>query len=169
MRTAFSAFTLAALAFGQAPPATPPRGGVVSAGAGNPYARAAQLPARILRFTADSVSDSVSIKPGQSVTLAWATENQSGTTLEPGLGTVTARGTKLVTPAATTTYTLSVRGPNNQVITRELKIIVAGTTEVTAASRQRRRKSLACPMGSRIFPESTTRSSLARFFREGRL
>jgi hypothetical protein len=117
------------------PPQAPPQTGVVSAGSGNPYARAAQLPARILRFDADNVS----LKPGQSATLTWATENPSNTTIEPELGVVRARGSKQVTPAATTTYTLTVRGPNNQVITKELKISVAGTTEVspTAAAGQR--------------------------------
>jgi hypothetical protein len=122
------AFTLASLASGQAPPA--PQSGVVSAGPGNSYARAAQLPARILRFAADSAS----LQPGQSATLTWAMENPSAATIEPGLGPVTARGSKVVTPAATTTYTLTVRGPNNQTITKEIKIVVAGTAELTASA-----------------------------------
>lgn len=122
------ASTLCCFTSAQAPPA-PQQSGVVSAGPGNPYARAAQLPARILKFTADSMS----IQPGQSVTLTWATENPSGSTIEPGLGTVLARGSKVMTPAATTTYTLSVRGPNNQTVTRDLKITVAGTKEVVAS------------------------------------
>jgi len=123
------ASTLCCFTSAQAPPA-PQQSGVVSAGQGNPYARAAQLPARILKFTADSMS----IQPGQSVTLTWATENPSGSTLEPGLGPVVARGSKAVTPAATTTYTLTVHGPNNQTVTRDLKITVAGTKEVVASA-----------------------------------
>ena len=106
----------------------PPKQGVVSAGSGNPYARAAQLPARISSFTAQPAS----IQPGQSATLSWATENQSGVTIEPGLGTVIARGSRQVSPGATTTYTLTVHGPNNQVLTKDLTVTVAGTSAVTA-------------------------------------
>ena len=64
-----------------------PAAGQTPAGTGNPYGRAAQLPARILNFTAQPAS----IQPGQSATLLWSTENQSGTTIEPGVGDVTAR------------------------------------------------------------------------------
>src|SRR5690348_13442236 len=101
---------------------------VVPAGAGNPYARAAQLPARILSFTAEPAS----LKPGQSTTLKWSTENQSSATLEPGVGTVVARGSRQLSPAATTTYTLTVHGPKDQVLTREVTVTVAGTTPLTA-------------------------------------
>ena len=100
-----------------------PKQGVVSAGSGNPYARAAQLPARIVRFTAQPAS----IKPGQTVTLSWVAENSSGTTVDPDLGVVTARGDRQLTPAATTTYTLTVHGPNNQVLTQDVTVTVAGT------------------------------------------
>jgi len=46
---------------------------------------------------------------------------------------VTARGSKQVKPSATTTYTLTVRGPNG-VETRSVKITVAGTVERAAAA-----------------------------------
>lgn len=134
-------FAVAGLACAQAPqPAQP---GVVPAGSGNPYARASQLPARILRFSADSQS----IKPGQTVTLTWAAENPADTTLEPGFGPVTPRGAKQVTPAATTTYVLTVRGPNNQVLTRELKIVVAGTKEAAPAAAGAQREVPRMPDG----------------------
>src|SRR5690348_4411079 len=118
LHTIFLAGTLVFAASGQ----------VVPAGAGNPYARAAQLPARILSFTAEPAS----IQPGQSTTLKWSTENQSSATLDPGVGTVVARGSRQVSPAATTTYTLTVHGPKDQVITRDVTVTVAGTTPVTA-------------------------------------
>ena len=71
------------------------------------YARAALLPARIAKFTAQPES----IQPGQSVTLTWATENPTGVTIDPAIGKVRPRGTKAVSPNATTTYTLTVTGP----------------------------------------------------------
>ena len=110
--------------------------GAVPAGSGNPYRRAAQLPARILNFTAEQTS----IRPGQSVVLKWETENQSGASIDPGVGVVTARGSRQVTPAATTTYTLTVHGANDQVITRDVTVTVAGTKPIaktTAATAKK--------------------------------
>src|SRR5262245_16858142 len=81
--------------------------------------RGCQLPAnfpcpdaRIMEFK----SDPASIKPGQSTVLTWAAENPGSMTITPGIGAVTARGSARVSPAATTTYTLSVAGgPNGEV------------------------------------------------------
>lgn len=117
---------LAGFAFGQAA-TPPPQPGVVSAGTGNPYQRARLLPARIMEFKAEPES----IQPGQSTTLSWSTENPVGVMLDPGVGKVTARGVEQITPKATTTYTLTVKGPNDQVLTRTLTVNVAGTTPLT--------------------------------------
>ena len=72
------------------------------------YQQAARLPARILDFKATPAS----IQPGQGAMLVWVTENPSSVTIDPELGSVIARGSKQVKPSATTTYTLTVRGPN---------------------------------------------------------
>ncbi len=130
--TAVLAAVLGAVAWGQTP-SEPPQQGVVSAGAGNPYQRARLLPARIMDFKAEPDS----IKPGQSVTLTWATENPTGVTLEPDAGRVTARGVQQFSPKVTTIYTLTVHGPNNEVLTRTVTVNVAGTApaaESTAAT-----------------------------------
>ena len=117
----------AGLAMAQAPPSpqtTPaPQPGAAPAPS---YQRAGQLPARIMDFKAEPAS----IQPGQSVTLTWSTENPSGLSIDPGLDRVTPRGVRQVSPARTTTYTLTVRGPNNQVLTRAVTVTVAGTTPV---------------------------------------
>lgn len=96
--------------------------GAVPAGKGNPYQRARQLPARLLSFTAEPSS----IQPGAPVTLEWATENPTGIVLEPGLGRVNARGSRQVFPSATTKYTLTVKGANDQVLTQSVTVTVAG-------------------------------------------
>jgi hypothetical protein len=93
--------------------------------------RGCQLPpsfpcpdARIMEFRADVLS----IKPGQSAVLSWAAENPGRMTISPGVGAATARGSARVSPAATTTYTLSVAGgPNGDVLTRSVTISVEGT------------------------------------------
>jgi len=81
-------------------------------------------PARIVTFEAKPSS----IKPGESALLVWATENPSGITIEPEIGAVAARGTRQVTPKATTTYTLALRGGDSKTVT----VTVAGTTPVNA-------------------------------------
>ena len=104
-RTLWAALGLLALSYAmlaQAPPAGQ---------AGTPGARGARggrgQPApspRIVTFEARPSS----IKPGESAVLVWGTENPAGAAIEPGIGAVTARGTKQVKPAATTTYTLTL-------------------------------------------------------------
>jgi hypothetical protein len=116
-------------------PATP-QSGVVSAGTGNPYQRAGQLPARIMDFKAEPAS----IQPGQKTTLTWSTENPTGTTIDPDLGRVTPRGVQQISPARTTTYTLTVRGPSNQVLTKTVTVTVAGTTPAETASANAAKK-----------------------------
>lgn len=114
----------AGLSVAQTPaPQTPPQSGVVSAGQGNPYMRARLLPARIMEFKVEPES----IQPGQSVVLSWSTEDPVGITLEPGPGRVVPRGSLQLTPKATTTYTLTVTGPNDQKLTRTVTVNVAGT------------------------------------------
>ena len=102
--------------------------GAVPAGKGNPYQRARQLPARLLSFTAEPAS----IQPGAPVTLEWATENPTGIVIEPGLGRVSARGSRQVFPTATTKYTLTVKGTNDQVLTQSVTVAVAGAAVSSA-------------------------------------
>lgn len=87
-------------------------------------------PARIMKFEAQPAS----VQPGQPVMLVWSTQNPSGVTISPTVGTVTPRGSKQVTPDRTTTYTLTVRGPNNTSLTQTVKVTVAGTTEADSSA-----------------------------------
>ena len=48
-----------------------------------------------------------SIAQGQSSTLSWTVSNAASVTIDQGIGTVTASGSTVVSPAATTTYTLT--------------------------------------------------------------
>jgi hypothetical protein len=117
---------------------------VVSIGAGqsvrteapNPEATSGAIqrrvapPARITEFTAQPAT----IRAGQQTLLVWATENPAGVTIEPGLGRVVPRGTRSVSPSATTTYTLTARGPNNQIITETATVTVAGPTAAASGA-----------------------------------
>jgi hypothetical protein len=75
---------------------------------------------QILRFEANPVS----IAPGQSSTLSWATSGASTVTIS-GLGTEPVNGSASVTPAATTTYTLTATSADGKSVTAPVTVIVA--------------------------------------------
>ncbi|MCU1334848.1 MAG: hypothetical protein JWO19_429 [Bryobacterales bacterium] len=101
---------------------------LIGSAAGQTAARVAP-PARIVSFTAQPES----IQPGQPVTLVWAAENPNGITIDPGVGRVTARGSRQVFPTTTTKYTLTVTGPNNATLTSSVTVNVSGA-KATATS-----------------------------------
>jgi len=84
------------------------------------------LEPRIISFEARPST----VKPGQPVVLIWRTENPSGVAIEPGVGAVTPVGSRQVTPAATTTYTLTMKGGP----TRSVTVTVEGTVPRSAAA-----------------------------------
>ncbi len=71
--------------------------------------------------------DPCTINPGQSATLSWGLVTRAtSATIDPGIGGVATPGHILVTPAATTTYTLKAVGPGG---TTQLSLtIVVNTT-----------------------------------------
>jgi hypothetical protein len=118
MKALLLAAALIVPVFGQAPPAP-----------AKPKPARVVPPARIMEFKADSTS----LQPGESAMLSWIVENPTTTTLS-GLGPVTAVGNRRVTPQATSTYMLTVRGPNGEE-TRSITVNVAGTTAVASAAQ----------------------------------
>jgi hypothetical protein len=102
-------------------------------------------PARIVSFTAQPSS----VQAGQPVTLVWATENPSGLSVDPDVGRVTARGSRQVNPSATTTYTLTIGGPNNTHLTSSVTVNVSGTA--AAAVRPATPKDARMPDGKPDF------------------
>jgi hypothetical protein len=70
------------------------------------------LEPRIVLFEARPAT----VRAGEPVLLVWQTENPGGVSIAPDIGAVTARGSKSITPAATATYTLTMRnGPSKTV------------------------------------------------------
>lgn len=98
--------------------------------------------ARILELTAAPPT----INPGESARITWSAENPTNITLSPGVGRVEARGTIRVSPSATTTYTLRTEGgPNGEVVTRTVTLVVRGTQPVAVAT----------PSGPRSIPRTS--------------
>src|SRR5580704_4108245 len=62
--------------------------------------------ARIDVFSAEPAT----IERGQSATLTWSVANATDISIDQGLGTIAANGTRQVFPSNSTTYTLTARG-----------------------------------------------------------
>jgi hypothetical protein len=102
-------------------------------GAGGRGGRGVQpgLEPRIVSFEARPGT----VRAGQPVQLIWHVENPTGITIEPGIGAVVPRGSKQVTPTATTTYTLTTKGgPSRSVVVTVEGTAPAGTSPVAPAS-----------------------------------
>jgi hypothetical protein len=76
---------------------------------------------QIIRFEANPVS----IAPGQSSTLSWTTTGASTVTISPTVGSVTVNGSTSVTPAQTTTYTLTATSADGKSVSAPVQVIVA--------------------------------------------
>jgi uncharacterized cupredoxin-like copper-binding protein len=71
----------------------------------------APTPASIVRFDASPSN----ISAGQSSTLTWVVQGATSVSISPAVGTVALTGSTQVSPAATTTYTLTATGPTGNV------------------------------------------------------
>ncbi len=117
---------------------------------------------RILAFEARPAT----IRPGESVQLVWQTEATRGLTIDPEIGPVAVRGSKQVTPAQTTTYTLRATATLSKTVT----VTVAGTpvarptpaaaTRVDARGRLDGRPDFSGVYGSAGLPQGATPPAL---------
>jgi peptidoglycan-associated lipoprotein len=99
------AFTLLLFAAGckkKVPPPPPPPPAPVKQEAPPP-----KPSARVVNFTVEPAT----IQRGQSATLRWEVTGAESVTIEPGIGTVPASGSRQIYPNESTTYTLTARGP----------------------------------------------------------
>jgi hypothetical protein len=93
------------------------------------------------------------VRAGQPVLLVWQTENPSGITIEPAVGAVPPRGSRQVTPQATTTYTLTMKGGPSRTIT----VTVEGSaTKPASEAPARVTPDLSGVYGSAGLPQGTT-------------
>lgn len=76
------------------------------------------------------------ILPGQSSWLTWAAVNSDDTSIDQCLGIVPTRGTIVVSPKATTTYTFTAGGRGGS-STRSVTVVVAGTTPISSEEGNR--------------------------------
>lgn len=74
------------------------------------------------------------VKAGTAVTLTWEVTNATLVSIDQGIGTVAAKGTRVITPKSTATYILTATN-NNGSSTTKIQVTVSGTVaESTPAS-----------------------------------
>jgi hypothetical protein len=152
-------FWVAAVQTQQAPPAAPAPQETGARGRGGRGPQPGLEP-RIVSFEARPST----VRPGEPVLLVWATENPSGgVAIDQDIGAVTARGSRTVTPEASTTYTLSMRnGPSRRVtvtVQGQRQVADRGSREPASAAIPRMpdgRPDLTGVYGSAGLPAGTT-------------
>lgn len=84
----------------------------------------------VIRFAASPTQ----INQGQSSLLSWTTRGAKTVSINNGVGTVPANGSKSVTPTATTTYTLTATGADGSSVTAAVTVTVGGGAVPTVLS-----------------------------------
>jgi hypothetical protein len=79
-------------------------------------------PAQVVRFDASPAN----ITAGQASTLTWIVQGATGVSINNGVGNVANSGSTQVTPAATTTYTLTATGPTGPITATATVTVGAG-------------------------------------------
>ncbi|MGA3292916.1 MAG: hypothetical protein ABSE45_02910 [Candidatus Acidiferrales bacterium] len=83
---------------------------------------------RVTSFTANPST----IQPGQSTTLTWAAVNSDDTSIDQCVGVVPTRGSRQISPTATTTYTFTAAGRGGT-DKKSVTVTVTGTTPISPA------------------------------------
>ncbi|HEY1469915.1 MAG TPA: peptidoglycan-associated lipoprotein Pal [Candidatus Acidoferrum sp.] len=68
-------------------------------------------PPAAVKPTVSLSADKTTINPGESAKLTWTSTDANNISIAPEVGAVTAQGTTTVTPAKSTTYTITASGP----------------------------------------------------------
>jgi hypothetical protein len=100
--------------------ATGPAGNVTASATVTVGAAAAGNP-QIARFEASPLT----IAPGGSSTLSWATNGATTVSISPGIGNVPINGSTTVSPTTTTTYTLTASSSDGKSVTAPVTVTVA--------------------------------------------
>jgi hypothetical protein len=70
------------------------------------------------------------IEPGERVKLSWSASNAASASIDRGIGAVSLpRGSREVAPDATTTYTLTLTGPDGRTFKNQVTVLVGGASQ----------------------------------------
>jgi len=92
-------------------------------------------PPAAVKPTVSLSADKTTINPGESAKLTWTSTDASNVSIAPEVGAVTAQGTTTVTPARSTTYTITASGAGgNADATVSIAVNTAPVTEAPKTS-----------------------------------
>ena len=91
-------------------------------------------------------AEPATLEKGKTTTLTWSSANTSGCEIQPGIGPVPASGSKVITPAANTSYTLTCNGDGGKTVTSVSGVEVTEPVVKEAAAA----KASAVAAGSRL-------------------
>jgi peptidoglycan-associated lipoprotein len=92
-------------------------------------------PPAAVKPTVSLSADKTTINPGESAKLTWTSTDANNVSIAPEVGAVTAQGTTTVTPAKSTTYTITASGPGgNADATVSIAVTPAPVTEAPKTS-----------------------------------
>lgn len=91
-------------------------------------------------------AEPATLEKGKTTTLTWSSANTSGCEIQPGIGPVPVSGSKVVTPAANTSYTLTCNGDGGKTATSVASVEVTEPVVKEAAAA----KASAVAAGSRL-------------------
>ncbi len=130
-RSSYTAIALAGLLLALVLSGTGCAKKVATAPAAAPAAEPTPAPAPPSPSPTISLSASPSaIERGQSTTLSWKSANATGVTIDGGLGTVEASGSRTISPSASTTYVARATGPGGNAVS-EARVTVTSPAAVT--------------------------------------
>jgi len=91
-------------------------------------------------------AEPATLEKGKTTTLTWSSSNTSGCEIQPSIGPVPASGSKVVTPAANTNYTLTCNGEGGKTTTSVAGVAVTEPVVKEAAAA----KASAVAAGTRL-------------------
>ncbi len=72
-------------------------------------------------------ADPLKIAPGESSTLSWTVQGAARVDIAPGIGSVATNGSRVVSPASTTVYTLTASDAAGKTVSVTVQVVVSGT------------------------------------------
>jgi len=96
--------------------------------------------------TSSLAAEPATLEKGKTTTLTWSSANTSGCEIQPGIGPVPASGSKVITPAANTSYTLTCNGEGGKTTSSVAGVEVTEPVVKEAAAA----KASAVAAGSRL-------------------
>ncbi|MDK9718178.1 MAG: OmpA family protein, partial [Trichlorobacter sp.] len=104
------------------------------------------MPAPVPVPTSNLTAEPATLEKGKTTTLTWSSANTSGCEIQPGVGPVPVSGSKVITPAANTSYTLTCKGEGGKTATSVAGVEVTEPMVKEAAAA----KASAVAAGSRL-------------------